>query len=206
MTRLLKVSFAILTLSFALTGTGFSSEEETFPTAGFIKNDDSNVRAGDNINFETLCSLKKGDTVTIIGKRYSWLKIELPENARAYIRSDFVEITKDEETGMVNAQRVNLRAGPATKYSILGQVSEPEKLTIIAENDGWYEIKPPKEASGWIHSSQVTFDAVTIPEKTNASLPSPEPKTKIKSSGNITLKAGAAKPKGNLTFSTKSDQ
>lgn len=173
-----------------------AAEEQGFPKIGFVKNDDANVRAGDNVNFETLCKLKKGDPVKIIDKRYSWFKIVLPKTACLYIKNDYVDMTEEKGIGMVNAAKVNLRAGPDTRYSILGQVSKPEKVKMVSEEGEWYRIEPPAETAGWIHSTQITFDMDLPKTAEDASLPSPQEENK-----NIILKAGAPAPKGNLLFS-----
>lgn len=155
-----KIASVLFILSFILVGICSADEGKGFPKIGFVKNNGANVRAGDNINFESLCKLEKGDPVKIIGKRYSWFKIILPKKAHVYIKSDYVDVDSEggiEGTGVVNALRVNLRAGPGTKYSILGQVSKPEILNILSESDGWYRIEPLRRISGWMHSSQLMF-------------------------------------------------
>lgn len=157
----LKISLSIVIIFLFLGRISFSEEENEFPKTGSVKNEGANVRAGDNVNFESLCKLEKNDSVKITDKRYSWFKIVLPKKAYLYIKSDFVDLNEKKKTvGTINAMRVNLRAGPDTKYSILDQVSKPETVTIISEENGWYKIEPTDEAYGWIHSSQVS-----LPEK-----------------------------------------
>lgn len=200
--KFLKVFLVIFVVSVIFHSNCLAAIEEEIPEAGFVKNNGSNVRAGDNINFEILCKLKKGDAVKIIDKRYSWFEIMLPEKAHLYIKNDFVDILQEGQ-GVVTADRVNLRAGPATKYSILGQVSEEEMLKVISEKDGWYEIEPPANTAGWIHSSQITFKPTPIEtEKISANRPFV---TQKKGARNITLKTGVPEPKGNLVFSTQAN-
>lgn len=154
--------FFLLIISFILPGVCFGQEGyEELSKIGFVKNNGANVRAGDNINFTSLCELEEGDPVKVIGKRYSWYNIILPETAYVYIKGDFVEIVSEKENNaQVNAANVNLRAGPDTKYAIIGQVSKPDKIYIVAEEEGaWYKIIPPKNSAGWMHSSQLRFSA-----------------------------------------------
>ncbi len=163
--RLVKTGVLILLLSCFFCGASHAGTdtEEKLSKIGFIKNSTSNVRAGDNINYEVLCKLKKGDPVKLTGKRYSWYKIDLPRKAHVYIKNDYVDLDREKggKIGEVNATRVNLRAGPGTKHSILGQVSKPESLRVISEEEGgWYKIEPPQGASGWVHSSQIALSFV----------------------------------------------
>jgi len=106
--------------------------------------------------------LDKLDPIKIVGKRYSWYKIALPKRAHLYIKNDYVDVSSKKKTYKVNGENVNLRAGPGTKYSILGQVSKPKKLNVLGEEGGWYKIEPPDATAGWIHSSQVRFSLSDI--------------------------------------------
>ncbi|MFC1666670.1 SH3 domain-containing protein [Candidatus Omnitrophota bacterium] len=155
MMRLTKIFISLFILSSVLCGACFSTEEENFPKIGFVKNNDANLRAGDSVNFESLYRLQKGDPVKIVDKRYSWFKIMLPKGAHLYIKNDYVDLVPYEGAGIVNAMRVNLRAGPGANYSVLGQASGPEKLNVFSEKDGWYEIERPNGTAGWMHSSQL---------------------------------------------------
>ena len=216
--KILAVVF-LLSVVYSISILSVASADEEMSRIGFVKNDGSNVRAGDNINFEILCRMKKGDPVKITGKRYSWFKIALPSAAHLYIKNDYVDISVKKGTGTVNATHVNLRAGPATKYSILGQVSEPEELIILSEIDGWYEIEPPKGISGWIDSSQLVFDMELVEEslhkkktvskvageekKKDLTLKDAPSETQKHDTTSIILKKGVPEPKGNLVFSTQ---
>ena len=192
----------------------FSNEKEDFPKIGFVKNDGANVRAGDNVNFKALCELEKGDPLKIIGKRYSWFKINLPKKAHIYIKNDYVALDPEKEIGTVTALHVNLRAGPGTEYSILGQVSRPEKLNVVSEKDGWYKIEPPQGIKGWISSSQIKFiledmdDTETKKDEKNLVDENQKPKDAsiaMQSEEKVNLKMSfePAAPQGNLKFSTQ---
>lgn len=193
----------ILILFFAMPIIGFADETE-IPKIGFVKNDGSNVRAGDNINFESLCNLDRLDPVKIIDKRYSWFKIALPKKAHIYISSDFVDVISEEmRTGQVNASRVNLRAGPGTKYSILGQASKSQEIDMISEKDGWYKIIPPDGTAGWIHEDQLVFNMGDVSKSVKkAKIEEPAiAKNVLKKKAIERLILKQKEPSGNLTFS-----
>jgi uncharacterized protein YgiM (DUF1202 family) len=190
----------ILTIALLLfTAAAYAEEEakEIFPKTGYVKNDGTFIKAGDNVNFENLCALSKSDSVKVIDRRYSWLKVLLPKKACLYINKDYIYLTSDEKgIGIVNASNVNLRAGAGTRYSIVSQISKPEKVSIISEDNGWYKIEPPYGATGWVH-----VDQVTLTEDTQAVAPD-------KKTANSSVKLNAKQQpaiKGNLsiTNSTK---
>jgi uncharacterized protein YgiM (DUF1202 family) len=175
--------------------TAYAEEEtkEKFPKIGHVKSDEATVKAGDNVNFEDLCVLSKTDSVKVIDRRYSWLKILLPKKAFLYISKDYFDLTSDEKgVGMVNASNVNIRAGAGTRYSIIGQVSRSEKVSIISEDNGWYKIEPPYGSTGWVNSEQLTLteeSEIIIPDK------------KISSKGpTVRLTPDFPAPKGNLSI------
>jgi len=153
------LSFIILFSLFTFTAFAQDTEtKEKFPKSGYVKSDSVEVKAGDNANFETLCGLTKSDTVKIIDKRYSWYKIILPRKAALYISKDYVTLTSNEKgIGIVNGTNVNLRAGAGTRFSIIGQVSKPEKVYILSEDSGWYKIEPPYGTAGWINSNHIAI-------------------------------------------------
>lgn len=180
--------------------------EESFPKIGFAKSDGVNVRAGDNVNFETLCKLKQGDPVKITDKRYSWFKIELPKTAYLYIKNEYVDLVDEKGAAEVNAKNVNLRAGPDTKYSIVGQISKPDKVNVLAEGGGWFKIEPPAGLSGWIHSDEITFEMEIGQDDKDALREEARPATQEKPDNKMLLKTGAPEPKGNLIFSNKANR
>lgn len=211
--KYIKILIGIFTFSLLVLNL-FASEdtEEKFPQIGYVKSDEAVVRAGDNVNFENLCTLEKSDSVKIMDKRYSWFKIILPRKAYLYISKDFVDLTSDEKgIGAVNATNVNLRAGPGTRYSILGQVSKPEKLYIISEENNWYKIEPPYGTTGWIHSNQVSLleekpVKYPEPEETKGQKKIPVAEKKESTSATIRLNAGYPAPQGNLSISTSQNR
>jgi uncharacterized protein YgiM (DUF1202 family) len=53
-------------------------------------------------------------------------------------------------TGTVTASLLNVRAKPSTKFSVLCQIPNGEKVSVLFEKDGWYHIVAPSHASAWI--------------------------------------------------------
>ena len=204
-----RISGLIIILSlFTLTAYAQEEAKEKFPKAGYVVNDGATVKAGDNANFENLCALSKSDSVKIIERRYSWFKILLPRKAALYVNKDYVTLTSDEKgIGIINASNVNLRAGAGTRYSIVGQISKPEKISILSEEAGWYKIEPPYGTTGWVLSSQITLaeeDALQAKKEEKAAPPVPAPVQKKETTGPAIIRLGTnyPSPKGNLSIST----
>ncbi len=206
---------SLLIILSLFTSTAYAQEDtnEKFPKTGYVKDGAVEVKAGDNINFETICVLSKSEPVRIIDKRYSWYKILLPRKAFLYISKDYVSLTSDEKgIGIVNAGRVNLRAGAGTRYSIIGQVSKPEKVLIISEDNGWYKIEPPYGSAGWVQSNQVVLSEQKETELRHSEKieekAAPKTTAQKKDASNPTVRLNTNYPmsKGNLSISTKGNR
>lgn len=136
--------------------------EERFPFLGEITSDDVNIRAGQSVNFERLCQLKQGREVVVLGRKYSWYKIRLPQEADCYVNAKYVQ-PRIENIGMVTTNRVNLRAGPFKDASLLGRVNKGTRVRIKGKKDDWYQIEPIQEASGWISDNFIKFKSYAVP-------------------------------------------
>ncbi|WP_233416872.1 SH3 domain-containing protein [Halovulum marinum] len=56
------------------------------------------------------------------------------------------------EKGRVTAQAVNLRAGPGTRFAVVGRGNSGQELLVTGETDGvWVQILTPDGDEGWVH-------------------------------------------------------
>lgn len=53
---------------------------------------------------------------------------------------------------VVNGTAVNLRSGPGTNYDKVGQVDKGLELTVIKEQDSWYQVRLSDGSTAWIAS------------------------------------------------------
>ena len=152
----------------------------TGPASRFaeVTADDVYVRSGPSLNHYPVLKLQAGQRVQITGEEGPWLQIVPPEGAISLISENFVD-TADDQHGVVNGDRVNVRAAsnlPEWKgrRSPQTQLSRGAEVEIIQRlPDGYLEIKPPASARLWISSEFVTAipaRAVAIERQMNASL------------------------------------
>ena len=133
---------------------------ETQPLMGLgeVTANDVYVRSGDSLNHYTICKLKAGDHVTVVGERGEWYEILPPEGTFSLISGDFVDTT-DNQTGTVNGDNVRVRAGSLlneNKYTVQTLLAKGTPLTIMGRNpDGFVRIKPPSGATLWVNRSFV---------------------------------------------------
>jgi SH3-like domain-containing protein len=62
----------------------------------------------------------------------------------------------------IKGDKVNLRKGPGTKYSIVWEYGDGYPLNILSKNGNWYEVKDFENDSGWIHKSLTQYSPHVI--------------------------------------------
>ena len=110
---------------------------------------------------EKINRLKKGDPVLVLGKEFSWYKVQLPADSLCFIHSKYVQL-QNGRTGIVTADKVNLRAAPHFNASVLAQAAKGTVLTIFGKKEDWYQAQPPESSCGWIAADLVAFKSSDI--------------------------------------------
>lgn len=108
------------------------------------------LRAGPNKNFEILKKLKKGDVLETVGSKYGWTQVILPSDVEVYVYRELVSING--EQAMVVKNRVNLRAKPSLKSTVLGQVNKGDILKVVEVGSEWIKVHTPPDLTGWVKS------------------------------------------------------
>jgi len=109
------------------------------------------VRSGPDTNFYPVMKLNRGDTVTVVGESFGWLKIIPPKGAFSCIDKAFVR--REGNVGYVTANRVWVRAGSLLvkdRSSPQTKLNRGDKVVILGEEGGFYRISPPRSAFLWV--------------------------------------------------------
>lgn len=125
--------------------------------------DNLNLRAGPNQNFEVLKKLQKGEKLEVVYQRYGWCKVKLPPDVILFIYKRYVD--KLDGKGVVNANRVNVRARPSLKANVVGQLNEGDEVEIIEGSGNWYGIQAPLNCYGWVKAEYLKPWEVAEKEK-----------------------------------------
>ncbi len=151
------------------------------PTA-IVKADRTNVRAKPAYDGEVLATLKKGDTVEVVGAEAGtgvdgsspkdWTKVALPAQVAVWVYGPLV----DGATKTVKGKSLNLRAGPGRNYSEIGILPHGATVAVVRETDGWLQIEPPAGTYAFVASNLIErkdgeAPAVASTEKAPAARP-----------------------------------
>lgn len=115
-----------------------------------------NVRGQASLRSEVITQLREGETVNLLkeielsnpepGEPVRWAQIELPANTPVWAARDYI----DPATKTVKADRLNVRGGPGTNFSIVGQLLRGQKVKEIRSVQEWMEIEPPEGATSYV--------------------------------------------------------
>jgi SH3-like domain-containing protein len=120
-----------------------------FPSDGKINTDKTNLRAGRSLNYETVFSLDRGASVTVTGLEKGWFRIESPEDVPCYVSTRFLA------EGKVICGRLNVRAKPSPKATVICQLERGDSVEEIEKNDLWTVIKAPDCAELWVSAELI---------------------------------------------------
>ena len=138
-----------------------------------------NVRSGPATGNDVVSSLKDGTKVTITGQVTDWWRIDLGNGKSGFVNSAFVKLdpgsagggddqagtpvekpAENTRTGTVNVPgtTLNVRSGPGTTYSIIGNFSHGTRITVSTENSAWYKLSYTG-MTAYVSSAYVVLDA-----------------------------------------------
>ena len=139
-----------------------SAAGQEFPFLGEINSGIVNIRAGQDVNFERLGRLKKGDQVVVVGESYNWYKIKLSDQADCYVSDTLFEPRAGAIT-VAKADKIRVRAGSGEKSAVIGQIGKGTFVRIRGHSIGWYLIEPMEGIYGWVAKEFVVFKSRVIP-------------------------------------------
>jgi len=116
------------------------------------------VRSGPGENYYATAKLDRGTQVTVVGHKFEWLKIVPPPGSFSVVAKAFVQRQGDSGVGKVVADTLNVRAGSSLspmKVTVQCKLKKGDEVTILGEQDEYYQIKPPPDAYLYVHQRYV---------------------------------------------------
>lgn len=117
---------------------------------GTITADDLNIRTGPGTTFKSIGTLKKGESVQILGQVGDW----------GYTTAGWINVTNaelsapDYHTGTGKVMiGLNIRVEPNAESKLVDTYQEGDAVTILEVRDGW-----GRTDKGWINLKYVDFD------------------------------------------------
>ena len=124
--------------------------------APVVTADTLNVRSAPDTGADRVGTLKKGTEVTILETQEDWYLVQTAELI-GFVSAQYISLDGAvPEEGLVMTTSLNVRSGPGTGFARLGALRMGASVTILGEQDGWYQITSGK-LSGYVSAQYVTL-------------------------------------------------
>lgn len=137
---------------------------------GLVLGDNVNVRGQSTIYSEVVTQLQEGEKVIVFetlqheqpeeGNPAQWYRIAMPANTPVWVHADYISPAQT-----VTANLLNIRSGPGTEYSVMGQLNQGARVNQIRTVGDWMEIEPPKGVYAFVAASLVKLTGEEIPDQ-----------------------------------------
>ena len=126
-----------------------------------------NLRKGPSTSYAVIKTLSKGTEVTVISSSNGWSKVNVG-GVSGYVSSDYLSSTKpstgssssNESTSnststMYTTDRLNLRKGAGTSYSVITTLDKGIAVTVHSSSNGWSKVSV-NGMTGYVSSSYLS--------------------------------------------------
>ncbi len=127
--------------------------------SGTVNTDALNVRSEANTYSSVVGTVYSGAQVDITGRSGEFYEINY-NGSLAYVHKDYVTMAPT-VIGYVNTSLLNIRTGPGTSYSVMGQLAIGDGVDITEADGEWYQIIIGNRF-GYVHSGYITTTSQSI--------------------------------------------
>ena len=144
-----------------------SSTSTTTKTMYVTANAGLNLRKGPSTSYAVIKTLSKGTEVTVVSSSNGWSKVNVG-GVSGYVSSDYLSSTKpstgssssNESTSnststMYTTDRLNLRKGAGTSYSVITTLDKGIAVTVHSSSNGWSKVSV-NGMTGYVSSSYLS--------------------------------------------------
>lgn len=144
------------------------------PGPAVVEANNVNVRGQSKLKSEIVARLTNGQPVTVIeeithnnsgpDEPSAWAKIALPPGAHVWVNTAYLDPTNK----TVLPKKLNLRSGPAERFSVIGTLQRGDSVKEVGTKGDWSEIEAPANAFAFVAAQYLKQE----PAGTLASAPS----------------------------------
>lgn len=125
------------------------------------------LRSSPSTSSTTLGFASRDEVVVLLGKTGSWYHV-IYNLQEGYMHSAYLDTATREDVelgyGSINGSQVNVRSGPGTGYSRVGQANLNDKVYIIGINNQWFKVIFGSQI-GYVRSDYVTLTQIPYENK-----------------------------------------
>ncbi len=142
--------------------------------AAYVNAGPLNVRSGPGTGYSRVGSLSTGSSVTVVETLDGWYKVT-SGNVTGYVSARYITLgtapqpaaevrgstAPDPQKGYVSTSALNVRSGPGTDHDKIGSLGYGDTVTIVGEEDGWYQITSGSLA-GYVSKEYISSSPVSV--------------------------------------------
>ncbi|HDQ16446.1 MAG TPA: DUF3380 domain-containing protein [Bacteroidetes bacterium] len=120
-----------------------------------------NIRAKPDIKSKVIGQLTRGQIVDVFNLVEDWYQIVLPGKKDAYVAKKYIEIIRQEKSGRIIANVLNVRSQPNLQAEILGKLGKGDIVSVMKEFEEWIKIQYG-DKEGYIYKQFVEMQDVPL--------------------------------------------
>ena len=150
--QMTKISLLTTAALLLAASAGFAAEPSSLAV---VTGDGVYIRSGSAKPYRHIGKLGKGEVVPVLAASDDghWVQIVAPESADVWIHATLV--TVEGERGIVNADKVRVRARPDLKGELVNRLDQETVVTVKGREGNWLRIAPPPGTTAWVHAQYV---------------------------------------------------
>src|SRR6516225_8322946 len=135
------------------------------PGPAVVEAHNVNVRGQAKLKSEIVSRLTNGQPVTVIeeitqnnsgpDEPSAWAKIALPPGAHVWVNTAYLDPTNK----TVLPKKLNLRSGPAERFSVIGALQRGDGVKEVSTKGDWSEIEAPTNAYAFVAAQYLRQEA-----------------------------------------------
>lgn len=133
-----------------------------------VTGDRVSLRAEPKLEGYLLDRAMRGEELIYLGETNGWVGVQAPESLDYWVAGEYVQ------NGIVQPEKLNVRAGPSLNYAKVGELSEGDTVALRGEFNNWLKIVPPVGSCLWISEDYVEYLQPSAPEPVVEPTPEPE--------------------------------
>ncbi|MDD5070503.1 MAG: SH3 domain-containing protein [Candidatus Omnitrophica bacterium] len=115
-----------------------------------VTEDNINIRSDATVQSLSLGTLKKGDRIEGLLKRFEWVNVNYPGELTCFVSSEFVKKVSRTK-GRVVASKLNIRLKPSLDSPVIGNFVQGQIITINGFEGPWYQVCGVLPVKGWVN-------------------------------------------------------
>lgn len=137
---------AFMVISWAWVG---EARADTGVVAGSVVN----VRSGPGSSYQVAGNLYQNTEVEVLESSSGWYKIS-KGSLVGWVSESLLKVSQQDKVKVLG-NPVNLRSGPGTSYTVVGQAAKGDILTVLGTSGDWYQVNSPEGNACYIAASLV---------------------------------------------------